>query len=83
MDVDFEKVAALLAVVSQCAGHSGKLGAISNAAMAELMTLNGKIKEDAVKAKEDEAKAAQTEETVDEEETDEGPVPTPTNGRRI
>ena len=49
-DFDHEHVSHLLNIVAQCAGHSGKLGSISNAAMAELLELNAKIKAQAVEA---------------------------------
>jgi len=42
-DFDHEHVSHLLNIVAQCAGHSGKLGAISNEAMAELLDLNAKM----------------------------------------
>ncbi len=62
MDLDFEKIAALLSVIEKCAGHSGKLGSIANAAMAELLTLNDKIKAEAT------AKAVVADEPVEESE---------------
>jgi hypothetical protein len=42
-DFDHEHVSHLLNIVAQCAGHSGKLGAISNEAMHELLELNAKM----------------------------------------
>jgi hypothetical protein len=42
-DFDHEHVSHLLNIVAQCAGHSGKLGAISNEAMHELLELNDKM----------------------------------------
>ena len=42
-DFDHEHVSHLLNIVAQCAGHSGKLGAISNEAMHELLELNNKM----------------------------------------
>lgn len=70
-EFDHEHVSHLLNIVAQCAGHSGKLGSLSNAAMAELLELNAKIKEAGVarqkQAQADEA-AAKSEETVEEQE---------------
>ena len=73
-DFDHEHVSHLLNIVAQCAGHGGKLGSLSNAAMAELSDLNAKIKEASVAkqkqlAKDNaEAKAVPTEELVEEAE---------------
>lgn len=68
---DHEHVSHLLNIVAQCAGHSGKLGSLSNAAMAELLKLNAKIKEAGVarqkQAQVDEAEA-KAEKTVNEQE---------------
>lgn len=68
---DHEHVSHLLNIVAQCAGHSGKLGSLSNAAMAELLELNAKIKEAGVarqrQAQADEAEA-KSEETVEVQE---------------
>lgn len=70
-EFDHEHVSHLLNIVAQCAGHSGKLGSLSNAAMAELLELNAKIKEAGVarqkQAQADEAEA-KAEETVKETE---------------
>lgn len=57
---DMQTAAALLHIVEKCAGHSGKLGSLSNAAMAALMKINDSIK---VKASE-EAKAKAEEEAA-------------------
>lgn len=70
-EFDHEHVSHLLNIVAQCAGHSGKLGSLSNAAMAELLELNAKIKEAGVarqkQAQADEAEA-KVEETGEEQE---------------
>lgn len=51
---DATMAAQLLHIVEKCAGHSGKLGALSNAAMTALMKINDDIK---AKATEDNAAA--------------------------
>ena len=48
--MDHDKVFKLLGIVKECAGHTGKLAAISNAAMKELFELNDKLKVTAIKA---------------------------------
>jgi hypothetical protein len=58
--VDFEKAAQLLQIVDKCAGHSGKLSHLSNAAMTGLFQINERIEKDATeeRKKESEAEAA-------------------------
>lgn len=64
---DHERISALLNIVEKCAGHSGKLGALSNMAMSELLEANEQIRERAIKAKTDiEARLAQKKTVVDE-----------------
>ena len=77
-DFDHEHVSHLLNIVAQCAGHSGKLGAISNEAMAELLDLNAKMhvkgmeRRKAAQAEEASKKQAAVEET--EEKAEEAPL---------
>ena len=49
--VDLQQAGLLLHIVEKCAGHSGKLGALSNAAMTGLMNINEGIKKAAEEAK--------------------------------
>jgi hypothetical protein len=73
-DFDHEHVSHLLNIVAQCAGHSGKLGAISNEAMAELLDLNAKMhvkgmeRRKAVQAEEAKAQAVEAKRVQDETE---------------
>lgn len=59
--MDIAKVSELLAVVEKCAAHSGKLSAISNAAMARLLEINEAIRQAAV----EETKATRLREAVE------------------
>lgn len=62
----FERAGMLLHIVEKCAGHSGKLGHLSNAAMKELLEINDGIRDDAIKSKEAEAaEAARQQEEAD------------------
>lgn len=45
---DLHRVWALLEIVEKCAGHSGKLSAISNAATRELLDMNEDIRQEAM-----------------------------------
>lgn len=75
-DFDHDRVSALLNIVAKCAGHSGKLSSISNAAMAELIEANDQIKQKALaqkaKVDADEAtKKAEPTEVVEKEHVEE------------
>lgn len=72
-DFDHDRVSALLNIVAQCAGHSGKLGALSNAAMAELLEGNKHLHEKAVAKKKqvEEADAKMKADQVEVEEENE------------
>jgi hypothetical protein len=75
-DFDHEHVSHLLNIVAQCAGHSGKLGSLSNAAMAELLELNAKIKEAGVaRQKEAQAEKASKKQAAVEETEEETEAP--------
>jgi hypothetical protein len=81
-DFDHERVSALLNIVAQCAGHSGKLGALSNEAMHELMEANDQVHQKATarKAKaEADAKAKQVAAPAPELKAEAEPVDEPTN----
>lgn len=59
---DAEMAAQLLHIVEKCAGHSGKLGSLSNAAMSALLKINDNIKVRAM----DEAKAKAEEDAANQ-----------------
>lgn len=48
--MDHDKVSKLLGIVEKCAAHGTKLASISNAALAELLELNDRLKQEAAKA---------------------------------
>lgn len=68
MSIDHEHVSALLNIVAQCAGHSGKLGALSNAAMTELTEINSALHEEGMaKRRRAEAEAAKPAPIIEEQ----------------
>jgi hypothetical protein len=50
MSFDVSEAAELLNIVEKCAGHSGKLGHLSNAAMGRLLEINKQIADQARKS---------------------------------
>lgn len=76
MDIDYDRVSALLNIVEKAAGHSGKLGALSNAAQSELLALNEKIRTEAAKAAAAATAAAQPK-VIEPEDGDTDPDSTP------
>ena len=50
MKLDVERTQALLEIVEKCAGHTGKLGSISSAALGELMEMNEALRISSMKA---------------------------------
>lgn len=88
-DIDYDRISVLLSVIESSAGHSGKLNAIANAAMGELLDLNEAIRQEAISAKEvaDKEAAKETADDQEAEALEEGPkvVPSSTfadNGKR-
>lgn len=66
---DMSRAAALLHIVEKCAGHSGKLGSLSNAAMSALLKINDGIKAKAIEdAEAERAEAARNRPKVIEPE---------------
>ena len=51
MDVDYERIAMLLAVIEACAGHNGKLNGISSAAASELAAINEELRQNSTGTK--------------------------------
>jgi hypothetical protein len=67
-EFDHDRISALLNIVAQCAGHSGKLGALSAAAMHELMDANEAIKQGVLAKRQQDEAARQAAQAVPEDE---------------